>query len=491
MGISRRQFTGSATLTLAAASGALGKAEAAAEPSQSAAAPAPIWTIGARPDVTLSITSQTMDLFGHPISAVVAGGTWPGQAIRYRKGDQFRVLVENRLDRPTTLHWHGLVVPTLEDGVPGISQAPIAPGDAVYYAFPLLQSGTYWYHSHVGLQEQQGLGGPLIIEDPDEPHAYDEDIGVVLNDVIDIPVEDVIPQIRAGKLMVSVTDPYNMADGTPFRIDVPYVGYMLNGRTPDAPWTRALKPGSRARLRLINASGSSFFRVAIDGLRLTVIAADGERVQPVTVDDLVIGTAQRYDVLVTLPGSGSHTLHAAALGDSQQAIGVLHTTDAAPVANRQRPRFAGRTLRVTDLRAPSPTTLPAGPRRSFDVVLGGQMQKYLWTMNGHVWPEAFAAFGGDRPEETWYDIQPGDVVRFNMVNRTPMAHPMHLHGHVFRVLPDGIEHPDAAVRDTVVVGPRGSVSIEFLANNPGKWFFHCHNLWHLAVGMAQAVRYRV
>ena len=241
---------------------------------------------------------------------------------------------------------------------------------------------AFWYHSHFGLQEQQGLSGPLIIEDPKEPHAYDEDLVVMLADVIDIPVSDVIPKIRSGTLQVSVGDPYTLPDGAPFRIDVPYTGYLLNGQTPDVPWSHALKAGSRARLRLINGSGSSFFRIAIDSLPLTLIAADGDPVEPLVVDNLVIGTAQRYDVLVTLPESGGCTLHAAALGDDKQALGVLHTPDVAPAANPERAKFIGKALQLADLKAPSVTTPPDGPRRSFEVVLSGDMRNYVWEMDG-------------------------------------------------------------------------------------------------------------
>jgi multicopper oxidase len=382
------------------------------------------------------------------------------------------------------------VCPNLEDGVPSVTQAPIAPSDALYYEFALQQAGTYWYHSHFGLQEQQGLSGPLIIEDPDEPHAYDEDLIVMLSDVRDVPVDDVVPRIREGALEVAVGSPYTLADGAPFRIDVPYAGYLVNGRPPNEPWSRALKAGSRTRLRLINGSGSSFFRIAVDGLSLTLIAADGEPIAPVVVDNLVIGTAQRYDALLTLPESGSYTLHAAALGDGKGALGVLHTPDVPPSANRGRPTFAGKALPQGDLKA-AYLTAPNGNRRKiFEVVLSGDMRNYLWEMNGQVWPEPFAAFAGDHAKESYYDVEFGDIVRFDLVNRTPMAHPMHLHGHVLRVLPDGADTADAPLRGTVVAWPNGKVSVELIANNPGKRFFHCHNVWHLAVGMVQAVQYK-
>jgi FtsP/CotA-like multicopper oxidase with cupredoxin domain len=317
MNFSRRDLARATVLTPLAGIPVLQQAVPVAAAAGSAE-PAGPWGIGAKPDYRLSLAAQELELFGHKVQGLLVNGGWPGSAIRYNRGDRFRVLVENSLNQPTSLHWHGLVDPNLEDGVPNVTQAPIRPGDALYYEFDLKQAGTFWYHSHFGLQEQQGLGGPLIIEDPNEPHAYDQDLVIMLNDVLDIPVEDVIPKIRNGTLQVSVSEPYALPDGAPFRIDVPYTGYLLNGRTPDDPWSHPLKAGSCARLRLINGSGSSFFRIAVDGLRLTVIAADGDPVEPVVVDNLVIGTAERYDVLVTLPESGSYTLHAAALGTTSR-----------------------------------------------------------------------------------------------------------------------------------------------------------------------------
>ncbi|MEO1089619.1 MAG: multicopper oxidase family protein [Pseudomonadota bacterium] len=449
------------------------------------------WAMGAHPDFTLDVRADKVELFGKSIDALLVGQTWPGTPIRYRKGERFRVLVNNHLAEPTSIHWHGLILPNLEDGVPSVTQSPILPSTSLYYEFELKQAGTFWYHSHFGLQEQQGLLGALIIDDPDEPNDYDEDVTIVLGDVTDIPVDDVIGKLRGGSLQADPHEPYTMPDGSAFPIDVPYLGYLLNGKTPETPWTQALRAGRRARLRFINASGSTFFRVAIDGLSMMVVACDGDAVEPVEADDVIIGTAQRYDVLVTLPESGSYTIHAAALGDDKQAIGVLHTKDTTPNANTGRPKLDGRSLDVATLQATEPTELPAGPVTRHTVELTGEMKKYLWAMNGNVWPEPYAKFADDQAAESYYDVAFGQNVRFDFVNHTMMAHPMHLHGHVFRVIGNGDTKADAPLRDTVVVYPKQKISIEFVANNPGKWFFHCHNIWHLATGMAQAVRYEV
>jgi len=450
------------------------------------------WPAGpvARPAYSLDLREAQMSLFGARVNALLAGGTWPGPALRFRKGELFRVQVNNRLRQPTAVHWHGLLLPNLQDGVPEVTQFPIPPGMAQYYEFQLKQAGSYWYHSHFGLQEQAGLSGPLVIEDPDEPHGYDSDEVLFLSDVPAQDVDTVIPLIRDGSMKAEFEDAYALPDGSGFEIDVRYGGYLLNGATPADPWRKTVRPGERLRLRLINGSGSSYFRVMVAGMPMTVIAADGQAVQPVEVDSLVLATGQRYDVLVTVPGSGRHAIHAAALGDNRQAVGLLETEDAGTTAAIGRPDFAGRTLDEGDLRAPGPTVLAGrGDPASFEVVLSGKMAGYQWFMNDKAWPEAFAPPDAAR---SFYDVVPGQVVRFKLVNKTMMAHPMHLHGHVFRVLgPDGTGPEDAILRDTVSVPPRATLWIEFLADNPGTWFWHCHNAWHLASGMAQAVRYRV
>jgi FtsP/CotA-like multicopper oxidase with cupredoxin domain len=443
----------------------------------------------ARPTYSLDLRHTRLDLFGHTVDCLLPGGTWPGTPLSFKKGDMFRVQVNNALQVPTSIHWHGLLPTSLQDGVPNVSQLPIAPGMSQYYEFLLKQTGTYWYHSHYGLQEQVGMVGPLIIEDPDEPHSYDLDEVIFLSDVPAQPVDDIIPMIRGGKMTADFKHPYTRPGAQPFVTDVSYAGYLLNGHTNDAPWSLAVPVGSKLRLRIINGSGSSYFRVVIDGLPMQVIAADGEAIAPIAVGDLVIATAERYDVLVTVPESGSYTMHAAALGDNRQVVGVLHTKDTAPKVNRKRPRFEGKTLSVGDLRALQPTTLPEGDPVAFEVALTGAMEGYDWSMNGHTWPEPFAP---KTAKPSYYDVLPGQLVRFALINKTAMSHPMHLHGHNFRVLgakAHGLA--DAPIKDTISVSPNSTVWIEFYADNPGTWFWHCHNVWHLAVGMAQAVRYTV
>jgi FtsP/CotA-like multicopper oxidase with cupredoxin domain len=258
--------------------------------------------------------------------------------------------------------------------------------------------------------------------------------------------------------------------------DVKYPSFLLNGTAPAKPWTLAARPGERIRLRIVNAAGSTYFRVMLDGHRLEVTHADGIAVQPVAADQLLMGMAENYDVVVTLAKSGSYTLHAVAQDGSGQAIGVLHTPDVAPAANREMPTFSGKALQYGQLRALAPTTLPAGELRTFRLPLQGDMQKYVWMIDGQVWPKADPL-----------RIKPGERVQIEMTNQTMMWHPMHLHGHFFRVLQGAGDF--CPLKHTVNVAPGETVRVEFTADNPGRWFFHCHNVYHLEAGMAREFVY--
>lgn len=449
-----------------------------------------------KPDYTLNITQKSVAPLGESVSATLVNDTLPGATIRYREGDMFRVLVNNRLDVPTTVHWHGMLVPCYMDGVPGINQLPIPPQSAVLYEYPLRQHGTYWYHSHYRFQEQTGLSGPLIIDAKDEPYSYDHDVVVFLSDWLNQSPDGIIPQIRGTEAATAAVKPIENAEFTfpgekRFVVDVNYPGFLLNGHSSAKPWTLKVQQGDRIRLRFINGSTSSFFQAALDGHQMHLIAADGQYIEPLEIDNLVLGTAERYDALVTVKESGSFTLHAAALGTSQQALGVIHTADAALKINTAQPRFSGVSGGLGNyaaLRSPEPTMFSSGPVRTIDVELGGDMKRYLWSMNGLYYPEHFVTDGKDEP----LLVQAGERVRIRLTNPTMMYHPMHLHGHFFRLLgkPGDWKDTHAPLKDTLAIGPKQQLDFEFAADNPGRWFFHCHNLYHLATGMAREVRYQ-
>jgi FtsP/CotA-like multicopper oxidase with cupredoxin domain len=419
---------------------------------------------------------------------ITVNGSFPGPEIRVREGDVFRVLVENRLgDAPTTIHWHGMLVPAGMDGVPQISNLPIPPGQMYVYEYPLRQTGTYWYHSHVGFQEQVGLFGPLVVEEKDDPVRADHDAVVILSDWLHRSPEEVFAGLRAGGTkpdagmagMKMAAKPDAAPAAKPAKADladIEYAAFLLNGKAPAAPWTLAASPGERIRLRIINAGSSTYFKVSLDRHELQVTHADGLAVEPVVARHLLMGMAECYDVVVTLKEPGSYTLHAVSQDGSGQALGVLHTPDAKPQPDGTMPTFDDPPLQYAQLRAPSSTVLPEGPSRVFRLPLQGDMKKYVWMIDGQAWPDASPL-----------EIRRGDRVELEMKNETMMWHPMHLHGHFFRVLNGAGDF--CPLKHTVNVAPGETVRIEFTADNPGRWFFHCHNLYHLEAGMAREFVY--
>ncbi len=512
-GISRRAVlrgtvAGAAALSSARLAGAIGHGEAAYVPAPNATR------------YTLRIgAAQRAPAGGAPAAAVLVNATQPGPEIRLREGQQFRALVENGLGEPTTIHWHGMLVPAAMDGVPDISNAPIAPNGMYVYEYPVRQSGTYWYHSHYGWQEQLGCYGALIVEAQDEALRVDHDAVVLLGDWLRKDPAAVFAALRGGASgsgmamgamagakakPVSSTPipampamaggmqgmaalatpspssaapkPMAMAMGGADLSDVKYDAFLLNGVGAETPWTLQAEPGAQIRLRLINGGASTYFRICLDSHRLRITHADGLAVEPVEVDHLLMGMGETYDAVVTMGAAGSYTLHAVAQDGSGQALGVLHTPGVAPTPNRNLPSFGGRGLSYADLRAPAPTTLPDGPLRRFSLPLQGDMARYIWMIDGQAWPQADPL-----------RIGRGDRVEIEMTNQTGMWHPMHLHGHYFRLLQGAGDR--CPLKHTVNVAPNETVRIEFTADNPGRWFFHCHNTYHLEAGMARVFEY--
>lgn len=260
--------------------------------------------------------------------------------------------------------------------------------------------------------------------------------------------------------------------------DVTYDAFLLNGRAAASPWSFAAGVGERIRLRVVNGGASTFFKVALDGHPLIVTHADGLAVAPVEVDWLLMGMGETYDLLVALKSPGSFTLHAVAQDGSGQAVGVLHTPDSPPTANLSAPQLGPRQLAYTQLRALQSTALPPGELRTFRLPLRGNMMKYVWTIGDVPFPNAEPLL-----------VRRGERVRLELVNETRMWHPMHLHGHYFRLLQG--DSDVAPLKHTVNVGPGETVTVEFTADNPGSWIFHCHNIYHLEAGMARVFEYEV
>ncbi|AYF34884.1 copper resistance system multicopper oxidase [Vreelandella alkaliphila] len=302
------------------------------------------------PEVSLAIRRESISIDGQEASAFSINGTSPGPLIRLKEGQDAVLRVTNLLDESTSIHWHGLILPPEMDGVPGVSFAGIAPGETFTYRFPVRQNGTYWYHSHSGMQEQLGHVGPLIIDAAErEPFRYDREHVLLLTDWT---FEDPMSVFRNLKTMEGY---YNFQERTiaDFFADVRQNGltptvemrsmwakmrmssrdiadvtgstytYLLNGHSPEENWNALFKPGERVRLRVINGSAMSYFDVRIPGLKMTVVAADGQPVQPVPVDEFRIGVAETYDVLVSPEDDQAYTIFAESMDRSGYARATL------------------------------------------------------------------------------------------------------------------------------------------------------------------------
>ncbi|KMQ83933.1 copper oxidase, partial [Lasius niger] len=341
------------------------------------------------PTIDLEIAETQVTIGGRPQYATTVNGSLPGPLLHWREGEEVRIRVHNRLTVPSSIHWHGILLPAAMDGVPGLSFPGIAPGASFSYRIRPRQSGTYWYHSHSGFQEQTGLYGPLVIE-PARPPAlpdYQRDYVVMLNDWSEQDPETIFATLKRQ------SDAYNFAlpDASRLWRDIRREGlsaalaqrqmwnrmrmtptdlsdvsgytytYLLNGQPPGQPWRAPFKPGERLRLRFINGSAMTIFDVRIPGLKMTVISADGQPVVPVTVDEFRISVAETYDVLVELDVARAFAVFAQAIDRSGYALGELTPN---PKLHAERPPMDERPqLAVVDMMGamaanalPRPTT---------------------------------------------------------------------------------------------------------------------------------------
>lgn len=379
--------------------------------------------------------------------------TYPAPELRVPEGDTFAAAVSNRLSRGTTVHWHGVPVPNPMDGVPHVTQDPIQPGESFSYEFEASPAGTYLYHSHVGLQSDWTLMGPLIIEEESSHVEYDYEYTAVIDDyLVEQPPDGRFPSIPA------------------------YDGLVINGKLPEAAPVFDVEEGDRVRLRVVNASGAATLRVAIAGHSMEVAYADGRPIEPVEVDSFVFGVAERFDVIVTADNPGRWAIEAAPvngddIGNPEPARGILRYAGSDQGVGAIRPGFTGRPLRYDDLNArESYDGITGTPDRTYDLRLSRGPVRGSWAIDRQVYPDADPL-----------PVQAGEHVRFRMRNTSEMYHPMHLHGHFFRY--------KNAILDTVLVDPGETVTIDFYTDNPGDWFFHCHNDYHRMSGMARVVTY--
>lgn len=568
---------------------------------------------------SLTIAERTVTFAGQPRTGMTINGGIPGPVLRFREGDEAVLHVHNALDVPTSIHWHGMLLPPEMDGVPFVTFPPIQPGETYDYRFTIRQAGTYWYHSHSEFQEQLGVYGTIVILPKHHEHGADLDRVVHLSDWTNEDPHEVMRTLRRGSEWYAIerriaqsalgaikTRMFGkwLARETmrmpPMDIaDVAYDAFLANGKREDFI---DAKPGQKIRLRVVDGSASTFFHLHYAGGPLTIVTADGQPVEPVSMGEqpLLIGVAETYDVLVDVPGPGAYEFRATAhdgsghtsvwigSGERHPAIDLprAHVYDLmmglsfpevialTPAGSMGMPDYqvnngkfdepgmhmkgmmadmdhggmngmahggngdmpgmshGGKTHEAggpndyvgllsmggapkppvqipsrwydfllredsahfpllardglsparpfppyKNLRSTKKTAFPPGaPRRDVRLTLDGDMDRYVWMLNNRVLT----------PEDT-IRIREGEVVRFIMINRTMMHHPMHLHGHFFRVINGQGDY--APLKHTVSVEPMSTTVFEFYAVEPGDWFFHCHLLYHMEAGMARVVDY--
>lgn len=483
----------------------------------------------------LVIERRPVNVTGKSIEKITVNGTLPAPTLRFKAGEEAVIHVTNKMDQDSSIHWHGLLVPGNMDGVDGFNGfSAIRPGETFTYRFSLHQTGTYWYHSHSVGQEQDGLYGAIIVDPAGkDPIHTDRDYILVLSDFIEEDSSTVLANLKMSSdyyanARLTLGDFFNDVHQRGFSkawreaqnwgkmrmmrtdlADVTGYTFLINGKSPDQNWTALFQSGERIRLRFINASAMSFFDVRIPGLTLNVVQADGQNVEPLKIDEFRFAPAETYDVVVTPKEEKAYTIVAEPIDRSGFALGTLAPHEGMKGAlPKQRSRslltmddmimeemddmvmspeemISGwkktgtpseqKRLEYSDLRYAGIQKDTRAPERTIEVRLGGNMERYIWTINGK-------KFSDTKPINLKY----GERVRLNFTNETMMAHPMHLHG-MFVQLENGQPAEKLPNKHTVIVEPGKSYSVLLTANAPGEWVFHCHLFYHMMSGMMTKV----
>jgi FtsP/CotA-like multicopper oxidase with cupredoxin domain len=484
----------------------------------------------------LYVTDTMVNYTGATRKAIAINGTIPAPELHFTEGDTAEIYVHNTLATETSVHWHGLIIPNQYDGVSYLTTAPIKAGETHVYRFPLVQNGTYWYHSHTKTQEQSGMYGALIVHKR-QPSRYKE-YTMLLSDWIDEKPYEVHRSlhmatdwysirkkstqnygqaIREGYLKTKITNEWKRMLAMDVS-DVAYDRFLINGKDRQEA---AAVAGDTIRLRIINGSASTYFWLNYGGGALTVVANDGKDVVPVSVDRMIIGVSETYDVLVRIPENRSYEMLATSedrirsaslwLGNGDKIAAYhlprlnyfegmkmmngmmrmngdmddmgmemknqimdMNTVMYRELTDTAAPAF--KTLNYSMLRSPQPTTLPAGTIRELRFNLTGNMNRYVWSIDNKTVSETDKIL-----------IHQGENVRIILYNGTMMRHPMHLHGHFFRLLNGQGEY--APLKNVVDIMPMETDTLEFAATETGDWFFHCHILYHMMSGMGRILSY--
>ncbi|MEU9184694.1 multicopper oxidase family protein [Streptomyces sp. NPDC048484] len=486
---------------------------------------------GRRQKLTLTAAPGMIDLGGGVMPRTWAfDGRTPGKEVRLSVGDTLVAELSNQLPNrtATSVHWHGIALRNDMDGVPPATQTAVRAGSTFTYEFVADAPGTYFFHPHVGVQLDRGLYAPLIVEDPKETLAYDDEWVVLLDDWVDGVTgtpDEVFAELKQGMGGMGMGESassgssgmegHDMGDmggmdmggdsespspsasassgGMSMRFmlmgaesdllggdagDVKYPHHLINGRVASDPDVYTGKPGKKVRLRIVNAGGDTAYRVALGDHKLTITHTDGFPVQHQDVDALLVGMGERYDVLVTL-GDGVFPLVALAEGKNANGLALVRTgSGSAPKATVRPKELDGMIMSASQLRAADDVRLRSAKTDvTYQIKLTGGMDRYNWAINGR-------PFDMKGPGANPILVEEGRRVRLDFVNDTDMWHPMHLHGHTYQLGDSGPR------KDTSIVLPRKKLSVFFDADNPGQWMLHCHNAYHGEAGMMANVAYR-
>ena len=493
--------------------------------------------VGGKVIYHLYVTDTIVNYTGKKAKAVAINGSIPAPQLDFTEGDTAEIYVHNLMHMETSIHWHGLMVPNEQDGVPYLTTSPIEAHSTHLYKFPIVQNGTYWYHSHTMLQEQSGMYGAFIIHK--KQPSKTKELTLLLSDWTNENPMQVERSLHYATDWYAIkkksTQNYAQAIkekhlGTRLEnewkrmlamdvSDVYYDLFTVNGK-PQLEQTQ-LKAGDKIRLRIINGSSSTYFWLNYAGGKITVIASDGKDVEPVEVDRLIVGVSETYDVMVTIPDGGSYAFTATAEDRTKSVTawlgnGEKHNTPAMPrlkyfegmkmmngmmntngtmndmgmdmslqkmdMNQVMYPEIVDsnqhiKTLNYGMLKATEKTTLPAGSVRELRFELTGNMNRYVWTIDNKTVSETDKIL-----------IKSGENIRIILNNNSMMRHPMHLHGHFFRILNGKGDY--APLKTVVDIMPMETDTLEFNASEGyGDWYFHCHILYHMMAGMGRIFRY--
>lgn len=464
----------------------------------------------------IDVDYYAMNQTGKTIEALSFSHQIPGPVIEATVGDTLRVTVNNKLKEPTSIHWHGVLLPNDQDGVPYLTTPPIKPGTQFTFEYEITHPGTYWYHSHSGLQEQRGLYGALVFY-PKTYQVSQAEKTLVFSDWTDEHPNRVLANLKKSDDFYALKKDAVQSWDKVFKYgseaiknrlqaswtrmgpmdlsDIGYDAFLVNGQQEEAIKTKQ----QTVKLRLINAAASTYFKIHYAGGDFTVVAADGVDVIPFQTNELTIAIAETYDIIVHASDDHSYELRASAedgtgysstfIGQGEKIfarkyiapnvflMGHAHDQHHGSKTHHQMAEHSSNFNSYDNLRATFDTRIDERkPLRVVKLNLTGFMDGFQWSFDDIPFSKSDKIL-----------VKRGERVRFILTNETMMHHPIHLHGHFFRVLNKHGEY--SPLKHTVNIPAMGQQTIEFDANEEKDWFFHCHNLYHMKSGMSRIVSY--